>query len=265
MLPMIRVDKSYSVLVRNKSYNISDSHPRFEELRQAVYDGDEEAFLDNFSVEKAATVAYSGTGVQVQDGTVTYNGVIVHNVICDRIVSFVEDNIPVGPMIKFLENLMENPSSQSVKELYGFLEHQAMPITEDGCFLAYKSVRENYLDKHSGTCDNTPGQVLEMPRNMVDDNRDSHCSHGYHVGSLKYAGPGGFFHNGYNDRVVIVKVNPRDAVSVPGDHNAQKLRVCKYEVIADYDGDLPNTFKEVKKKTTNLPKRDSRGRFISNK
>ena len=40
------------------------------------------------------------------------------------------------------------------------------------------------------------------------------------------------------DRVVIVKVNPKDVVSVPTDCECQKVRTCEYQVIADYEGPL---------------------------
>ena len=40
------------------------------------------------------------------------------------------------------------------------------------------------------------------------------------------------------DRVVIVKVNPKDVVSVPTDCECQKVRTCEYMVIADYEGPL---------------------------
>ena len=132
---------------------------------------------------------------------------------------------------------MKNPSKRAVDELYSFLENHNLGLTLDGCFLAYKSVGSNYLDKYSGTFDNKPGAILEMPRNSVDDESNRTCSHGFHVGALEYSGPGGWY-NGPNDKVIIVKVNPADAVSVPADHSAQKLRVCKYEVVGDYKGQL---------------------------
>jgi hypothetical protein len=54
------------------------------------------------------------------------------------------------------------------------------------------------------------------------------------VGGLGYSGKGGWYHSS-GDRVMIVKVNPADAVSVPSDHEFQKLRVCKYIVIGESD------------------------------
>lgn len=242
MLPYIKVDTGFQCIVEGSSYRVDVDHPQYDLLLEAVREGDADTFLNNITVEKAVQRTYSGTGVTVDDGCVYYNGEPVHNVICDRIIGFVEEGAPVGGMLQFLENLMDNPSKRSVDQLYRFLEHKALPITEDGCFLAYKTVRNNYLDKYSGKFDNTPGTVLEMPRNSVDDNPGNHCSQGFHVGALEYAGPNGWYNSGGFDKVVIVKVNPKDAVSVPTDHNCQKLRVCRYEVLCDYGEKLPDTY-----------------------
>jgi len=48
------------------------------------------------------------------------------------------------------------------------------------------------------------------------------------------------------DKIVIVKINPKDVVSVP-DYDTRKLRCCKYKVIDEYSGvieldkDLPSS------------------------
>jgi hypothetical protein len=124
-----------------------------------------------------------------------------------------------------------NPSKRSTEELYKFLEHKAMPITPDGCFLAYKGVNDNYTDVHSGRFSNRPGVTNSMPRQKVDDDFRNGCSYGFHVGSLEYA-------TSWGSRTVIVKVDPADVVSVPSDCNCQKLRTSKYTVVCDYKGKL---------------------------
>jgi translation initiation factor IF-1 len=154
----------------------------------------------------------------------------------------------VDSLINFLTNLMENPSHTSVQELYSFLEENTMPITPDGHFLAYKKVRylsedkvENgvqlkegdMVDIHSGTFRNNPGDVVEMPRNLVNDNRADTCSHGLHFARLSYMPKFG----NAGDPIVLVKINPRDVVSIPSDYNNAKGRCCRYEVISKHSGD----------------------------
>jgi hypothetical protein len=131
---------------------------------------------------------------------------------------------------------MGNPSMQSQKELYDFLEHEHLPITEDGHFLAYKAVRGDFKDKYKGVFDNSVGNIVKMQRAKVDDNRSRGCSDGLHAGALNYVAGYGSVEHG--DRIVIVKINPRDVVSVPSDCNCEKLRTCQYEVVGEYQGEL---------------------------
>ena len=73
-----------------------------------------------------------------------------------------------------------------------------------------------------------------MPRNKVDDNKDVGCSKGLHAGTLEYA-------SGYacdNDKLVLVEIDPADVVSIPTDCEFQKLRTCKYKVVAEYERPL---------------------------
>lgn len=113
------------------------------------------------------------------------------------------------------------------------MEHLGIPITGDGCFLAYKGVTENFLDKHSHTIDNTPGNVIEYPRNEVSDDFRAECHAGLHVGDLSYA-------RGFATKTIIVKVRPEDVVSIPYDQNQRKMRVCRYEVVGLYSDKLPD-------------------------
>jgi hypothetical protein len=204
-------------------------------------------------IDRSKAVAQRSAGAFiVENGVVLHNGQPIHNVISERIVEALNENVPFEAFTNFLSNILLNTSARAVSEGYEFLEHRNLPLTEDGHFLAYKSVASDYLSKASGRepvevstdggrtwttykgrIPNKVGSIVRMPRNLVDDNRAQECSYGLHVGSLAYSGPNGFYHSG-NDKVVIVKVNPRDIVAVPKDYQAQKMRVCQYEVVADF-------------------------------
>ena len=138
-----------------------------------------------------------------------------------------------------MENLMSNPSHRSVQELYGFLEKGELPITPDGHFLAYKKVRGDYTDCHTGKMDNSVGKVLEMERNAVDDDKDRTCSSGLHFCSKSYLANFG------GERTVIVKINPRDVVSIPSDYNNAKGRTCRYEVIGELNVEPGKAFTKL--------------------
>lgn len=166
-----------------------------------------------------------------------YRGRSVPNDFCGRIVAMVAKGESPQPLLKFWERLDKNPSYRSVHQLWDFLSHVGIPITPNGCFLAYKSVRQDYKDHHSNTFDNKPGVTNEMPRNQISDDPDVACHEGFHVGALEYAQSFG----DDNRRIVIVKVDPTDVVCVPKDYSHQKMRVCKYTVVGNFGDQLPDT------------------------
>lgn len=171
------------------------------------------------------------------DGNVLVDGEYLHDSVAECIKDLYLNDFDTGPMVNFLKKVLKSTSYRVRNELWTFIEKCGLTITEDGCFLAYKSVSENYLDKHSGKFDNRPGTVNEMPRHKVDDDCNVGCSYGFHVGALSYAGPGGYF-NEQGDKVLVCKVDPVDVISVPKDCSCQKLRCCKYVVVSDFKGEL---------------------------
>jgi hypothetical protein len=179
---------------------------------------------------------YAEGKVSVTNGILRYEDEEIHNTLTDRIMSMMRDGFAFEPMIKFLANVLENHSNRAVQELYTFLENKNLPITEDGCFLAYKAVTSDYKDKWTNKIDNSVGETVSMQRRKVNDDCGMGCSDGLHCGALEYVEGYRSEHNG--DRVVIVKVNPKDVVSVPTDSGCQKVRTCEYQVIADYEGPL---------------------------
>lgn len=180
------------------------------------------------------------SGFVIDGSSVSYRGEALPPSLVTKVLSIVRDGLPIIHFEKFWENLRENPSAQSVSELTDFLSYKELPITEDGYLIAYKGVRNDYYSATgnvetrviSGKVDsmghiyNGVGEIIEVARNCVDDNRDNECSFGLHCGSWNYA-------SGFSQRMVMVKVNPKDVVSVPKDYSFQKCRVSKYEVVSD--------------------------------
>lgn len=184
-------------------------------------------------------------GFEVVDETVFYKGEELPESLVQKVLSVIRDGLPLTHFEKFWERLQLNPSSSSVKELTDFLSYKELPITDDGYFIAYKGVQDDFYSVHGntvtkviqGTVDNNGkifngvGEVIEVRRRDVCDNRDVGCSEGLHVGSHEYA-------KGWGNRMVIVKVDPADVVSVPTDCSFQKCRVSKYEVVGEYQGEI---------------------------
>lgn len=234
-VPFMFVDGNLTLVLNNKSYQVLPDHLNYRMIIDILPTATEEELLKVVDIQKAVATFSDGL-VEIKDGQVTYEGEVVHGSISKRILEFMSKGLPFQPLVNFLNNLMENPSMQSQKELYDFLEHENLAITSDGHFLAYKAVRSDFKDKYRGTFDNSIGNVVTMQRAKVDDNRSRGCSDGLHAGALNYVASYGSVENG--DRIVIVKINPRDVVSVPSDCNCEKLRTCRYEVVAEYEGEL---------------------------
>lgn len=234
-VPFMFVDGNLTLVLNNQSYQVLPDHINYKMILEALPTATAEELLDIVDVQKAVANFSDGL-VEIKNGQVTYEGEVVHGSISKRILEFMSKGLPFEPLVTFLNNLMENPSMQSQKELYDFLEHEHLPITEDGHFLAYKAVRSDYKDKYRGVFDNSVGQVVSMQRAKVDDNRSRGCSDGLHAGALNYVAGYGSVESG--DRIVIVKINPKDVVSVPSDCNCEKLRTCRYEVVGEYEGEL---------------------------
>jgi len=180
--------------------------------------------------EVKANLAPLGDRVSVEHGVVSLDGTAIHNTLTERMLQMHSEGFNIAPMAKFLENLMDNPSYRAVNELYTFLEQSDLPITEDGHFIAYKRVASDFTDMYSHTMDNSPGKVVSMPRNQVNEDKNVTCSRGLHFCSRSYLPHYG---DVPDSRVVMVKINPRDVVSIPADYNNAKGRCSRYEVIRD--------------------------------
>lgn len=138
-------------------------------------------------------------------------------------------------VVNFFNRMVNNPSQDSVNELLGFLENSNLPITEDGCFLAWKTVRNDYTDVHSGKFDNSVGSVAEMPREEVCDVKQQTCAAGLHFCSIKYL-KSGRFGSVHNKPLMVLKIDPADVVSIPTDYNNSKGRTCRYTVVGEVKG-----------------------------
>jgi hypothetical protein len=231
-IPFSITPQSVIVMLNGKTYALTeDSHQHYATIREALKQKDFDKVRE--LIDLALAINEFGAGkIKVVNGVVMYGDHELHNAATTRLLEQMQEGFDVQPMIKFLENIMQNPSKRAVDELYRFLEHNSLPITEDGHFVAYKRVTSNFKDFYTGKMDNSIGSTPEMPRNFVNDNKDETCSTGLHFCSLSYLP----HYYGGQGRIVIVKVNPADVVSIPTDYNNAKGRACKYLILEEYTG-----------------------------
>jgi len=198
-----------------------DDNSRYEGIIQCIRDNR----LNDIPAIAEVERSFENTGLELKDGLLYVGEEPIPSELNTRILAYKEQGIPYDSLLKFWENLKQNPSYNARQMLFAFLTHNGHPLTDDGHFIAYRGVTEDFKDKHTGKFDNSVGAICEMDRNSVDDNPNHTCSRGLHVACYDYA-------KDFGPKLVEVKVNPRDVVAVPTDYNGTKMRTCRFEVVA---------------------------------
>ena len=212
------------------------SDTKWEDVIVLLREKDYEGIRKLMNETKDNILSYGNGRVTIQDGLVVLDGDNpVEGIMIDRMLAMLDLEIDIEPLSLFLINLYDNPDFRAVNESYGFIEASNLTITSDGYLLAYKRVREDYTDIHSGKFDNSIGSICEMPRNKVNGDKTQTCSDGLHFCGRDYLPSFGTWGNGY--RTMVVKINPRDIVSIPIDYKNHKGRCCKYEVVGELEND----------------------------
>ena len=228
-IPYILGENAVTLFVDSKPVTVRNDDANYYEVRKCLLEGRYDEIETYLDLEKQVE-DYTDGDISIKDGEVFYGEEKLNGVVVDKLLNLMKSGLTdKDSFINFLKNLLKNPSKNSVDQLYTFLSRREMPIDEDGLVIGYKGVSDNYHDKYTGKFDNSVGQSHEMPRRSVDDCKDNHCSYGFHIGSYDYANSWA----SSDGKLMIVKFNPEDAVSVPDDCDFQKLRVCKYNVVGE--------------------------------
>lgn len=232
---------------------IPDTHVNYEQIREALLNGDEQTnvyALADATSNVENTLRRLSDRVTIRRDKIYFDGDEMESRLTRHIVAMVRNGDEnYAGYVAFLENVQANPSKDSRKSLFKFLDKHDLVITEDGHFIGYKAVGSDGLSKaagqepvtvtlpdgtvqeHVGKIPNPVGATVEMPRSLVDPNRNAACSVGLHVGNHNYVNCYASSYAG--DKFLTVKVNPRDVVSVPSDSNDEKIRTCRYVILEE--------------------------------
>lgn len=187
-----------------------------------------------------------GVTINQEDGSVTLPSGAVLPDAFRRMITSVTDEKDIQAVLAFGEKLVANPLAHARDSLIEWItRNPSLAITRDGDVIGYRGLREDYTSIHSGYgivngvhytdahLDNSPGNVIEFPREMIDHNPDNFCSVGLHVGTWDFASS---FTRG---PIVIVTFSPADVVSPPRDAEQEKIRVSSMTVRASISNALP--------------------------
>lgn len=147
-----------------------------------------------------------------------------------HMADMISQKLELTPVLNFIKRIQQNPNHEIYTELFAWIKNGDLVLTDDGCFLAYKKVREDYMDIYTGSMDNSIGQSPEVPRHKIVRDREQTCAYGLHWCSFQYLDNYG---SSSNSRVMIVKVAPEDVDRIPSDYSRQKGVSWKYTVIGE--------------------------------
>ena len=192
---------------------------------------------------------YLSSELEIRDGAIYFGEERLENTLAQHLLSLLdEENTPKDEKlwrsyVRFLDNLHQNANEDIRKQLFRWMDYEnkagnAFAITDDGCLVGYKGCDGTVLEPMSvhsgfavvdgeemrGRIPNKVGSVISMPRSAVQYDPSVGCSTGLHVGTRDYA-------TKWAPILLLVKVNPRDVVSVPYECESQKMRVCEYTVL----------------------------------
>lgn len=279
MIPYAISGDVLTMILDGNSVNVRKGDPRFGAIVKCIDEGDKKKLKKCLDIKQALSTFVGSGKAEVKNGEVLFSGTPVHGNIKKRILEFMSEGFPFKPLLRFLEWSFQNPSIESRKELFDFLEHNDIKIDSAGYIWAYKAITDDWKDKHSQTISNKVGNFVKVDRDSVDPNRFAACSHGLHVGSMGYVRS--FWNN--CGKIIYVRINPKDVVSVPKDHSCMKMRVCAYQVMAEFremlddekllDDVRVQLLNDVKVQKYGLKPdgskyhnvRDSKGRFVASK
>ena len=245
MLTHIKDAKNHwTVVIGTQSHQFDHTHPEYDNLRACVMEGQQDEFLE--LIDTASVIEdWSEGNFEMRDGFLFYEDEQVASQPTQRICDLVKGGHDHKPMLAYLDRLYQNVSNRAVTESYDWCSHKGLPITPDGHLVGYKGVGiyrgENtvdkmgrpledgdLVDKHTGkSFRNNVADECSMNRRRVSDDCTQGCASGLHVGTYEYASSWA----GNDGKVVLVKFDPADIVSVPTDCEFQKMRVSNYTVI----------------------------------
>jgi hypothetical protein len=229
--------RSIACVINGELYVADASMPQFDRIVEGARN-DDNSITDLFTPLLAIAKSFKSVTerVTLSGGNLFFDGVLVEDALADQIVRFYEAELDYLPLANFMEKVYQNPNEHSREHLFRWISAENLSITPSGDIVGYKGVTSDLLSLHRGygivngeefekaALDNSPGNLVTMPRDRVTFDPNNGCSFGLHVGTFSYA-------NSYGSTVLEVHVNPRDVVSVPTDCQDQKMRTCRYEVV----------------------------------
>lgn len=254
-------DSGILIFADNQQFQISQDHPNFRVVREKLQKRDYAGLVELLDVRVAVRKWLSvNPRFTLQNDLLSLDGVEFSDSVSQKVLRMIDAGNDPQALFNFLIKVRKNPSSVAQRELLLFCAANKFMIHADGDILSYKSVRDSYYDIHSDSVFYKPASVMtgdesreyslgvvmgkaknvrvevingttivSMPRFAVDDDRNNICSHGLHFAAYRYASEFG----SSSCRMLVLKIDPADVVSIPSDYNNEKGRTARLSVVAE--------------------------------
>ena len=156
-LPHIITDDRVSVSIDNRFRSFSRSDFRGKRLVELLdqKDHDVEAIREAADLPTYLTKHSLGRVTIDDRDQVRLDGRIVDLGVADTLLDYLHRGADVTSLVYYIERVVQNPSDTIASDLYRFLKSGNLPLTPDGCFLAFKGVDSRFRSKHRGNEDVT--------------------------------------------------------------------------------------------------------------
>jgi hypothetical protein len=235
-------ENTITLILNNRPKIVPKSHMNFLKIKCALIEGKHDKVPNLLDIVGSVS-EISGGEFTIVNGEVRYQGRLVPSYQSQKLISMLkEGRQDVNPLKNFIGRLMNNPSARARDEFARFADYKELPFDAEGFVYAYRGLKDDFYSRtgntetrvlkgkvnSQGQIYNGVGEEIEVERADVDDDCTRTCSYGVHAGSFDYA-------RGWSGgKLVLVKIDPKDIVSVPVDCDGQKVRVCHYWVVSEY-------------------------------
>lgn len=223
---------SVTLTYQDEVYTTDKSNANFKEIIELILEQNYSAAVNLFSPSAAISNWVDGL-LEVRDDRIFYDNFEIKGKFVEKIIKHAQNDLDVASFLKFLKLTMEQEDVEVRNRLLDFAADDTIDFSDEGYVIAFKNVRGDYYDKHSGKFRNMVGDKPSVPRSSVDANHNTTCSTGLHVCSFKYL----VRCWGTSGRNMVVHVNPKDFVAIPYDYDDSKARVSTYTVVDELSQD----------------------------
>ncbi|WP_298962357.1 hypothetical protein [uncultured Methylobacterium sp.] len=236
-------DLSITFFAQGRPFEVQKSNTNFDAIRNTLlgWDERERSVVDIDSLIRMADPAIelkvaSGNRLTFAGNQILYEGTALHNVWVDKILAFKDADENFDPIFRALEDLQLNPTPAARDRLPIFVERSKLGFLPDGRIAAFKGVKADFFDVHSGSVHYGVGKTVAMPRHECNANPDRTCTTGLHLGAIDYIKSHGYGW-GADRRMLLCAFWPRHVVAVPTDYQGGKMRVEQLTVLDEVDRD----------------------------